>query len=371
MSKAKPSTRAEAEEGVGDVGAERLQAALRVVRMAEQDRRRDEVDHAAADVPHGAGTLDRRGVGVAAAADGDVPARLHLRDDGEQLIGRVGEVGVGEGDGAASGGGHPSPHGGTLAPVARAGRPPGRRPPASAASAVAVGRAVVDDHDLDPAVVREPDQRRPHRGHGGRDAGGLVEGRQHDGGPEAAGRCRAGDALVDRPAHGAQQDAAVQAEAYDRRGGHRHALVAATTVPVALKPCAAYRPAQHEDVDRARDRRQPSRRPRACAPSARTGRCGRSRSGAGRTRGRKPRAIAVASARTRIHPARAGAGRSTRCRPWWARRPGRPAGAGARSRGASANGSGRWSSPGGCGGGRASTRPGGWRGAPRGPPRRA
>ena len=109
----------EREHRLGHVGAERLQPALRVVRVAEQHRHGQQVHRPAAEVAERAGPVDARRVRVAPVPDGDVPPVLDPGEHQEELVGRVGEVGVGERDRAPAGGGHPGADGGALAAVLR------------------------------------------------------------------------------------------------------------------------------------------------------------------------------------------------------------------------------------------------------------
>ncbi len=165
------------EDGPGGVGPERLQAALGVAVGAEDDGVGEEVDDPAADLPQPAGLHEGGGLVVAAAADDDVPAGLDLLEQAEDLVGGVGQVGVGEGDGAAAGGQDAGPHRRALAPVAGldddlvgAGRGGGL--------GGAVGRPVVDHHQ----PPRGPTSRQgpADGGDGGGDAVALVVGGDDD-----------------------------------------------------------------------------------------------------------------------------------------------------------------------------------------------
>ena len=91
----------------------------------------------------------------------------------QHLVGAVGQVGVGEGDRPAPGGQHPDPHRGPLAPVAGLDDDLGGAGGQGGVGGGVVG-AVVDHHDLDPAVVGDVGQPVAQAAHRVADAVGLA-----------------------------------------------------------------------------------------------------------------------------------------------------------------------------------------------------
>ena len=187
-SNAKPSMRAELEERPADVGPERLQPALGVAVAAEQHGEREPVDDAPTQLPQPARPHQRRRPVVAPAADDDVPALLDGLEDGDELGRRVGEVGVGEGDGPAAGRRHTGPDGRALAPILRLPHDPIRAGGTGPVGG-AVVRPVVDDDDL-PAPF-DVGQGGPDGGDRIRDPVALPVGGDDDRQPEVARRRRA------------------------------------------------------------------------------------------------------------------------------------------------------------------------------------
>ena len=116
---------------------------------------------------------------VAPAAHHHVPARLDLRRAADQLVRRVGEVGVGERDGAAGGREHPGPDRGALAPVAREADDlvgPG----GAAAAAVSSGEPSSTTTISSPPSLADDLELLAQSPHGLTDPFGLAEGRHDD-----------------------------------------------------------------------------------------------------------------------------------------------------------------------------------------------
>ena len=194
---------------LGDVGSERLQAALRVAVVAEQHGVGEPVDQPAAHLAQPPGPHERRRLGVAPAADHHVPAVLDAREERHELRGRVGEVGVGEGDRPTVRREDPGAHRGPLPPVGRVHQHlVGARGPRRLGGAVA--RAVVDHHDLE--LVRRtsasPSSARRRPTVVATLVGLAVGGHDHRQ-PEAPGRGLARDPRLDVGPHLLEQHRAV------------------------------------------------------------------------------------------------------------------------------------------------------------------
>ena len=151
-----------AEEVVGRLAGEALEAALGVLDVADGPDRGEPVEGAAQQPPEaGLGAPHVAAVGLDPAAEGEVVVAERL-DEERQLVRRGGHVGVGEDDEIGLGGEHPGLHRGALAAVGhrqqreerRPGDRRGRRLRASPDQVGGpVGAAVVDHQDAH--VVRQ------------------------------------------------------------------------------------------------------------------------------------------------------------------------------------------------------------------------
>ena len=170
--------RRDLEQGLGDIPAERFQAALCVAVATQQQSLRRQVDGPATQRPEGGRTLDSPRLGMMPISDHDVPARLDLLHQSNELSRRIGEIGVGERDGGARGRFHAGADGGSLALVlVEDDHDVGPGP--TGLPGRAVGRPVVDDDDLDRSRGADLREVTPKGLDGRADSGFLTKGRNH------------------------------------------------------------------------------------------------------------------------------------------------------------------------------------------------
>ena len=261
----------------GDVGPERLEPALGVAVAAEQHGVGQQVDDPAAQRPQPRRRdTSVRGVGVAAVADGDVPPVLDRVQDPQQLVGRVGQVGVGEGDRPAPGGQHARPAPRRPCPGCGAATTTWSAPAARAASAVPSRDPSSTTTTSSPPSAATSASAVAEAAHRVADAVGLAVGGHDDAEaqrrPAAAGG--RGPALAG-PGQLAEQHPPV-ADQPHRAAAATSATTLASTSAVGRRRtrCRRTGPRSTTTSTTAATQRHRRRTPAAPAPSGRRGRCG-------------------------------------------------------------------------------------------------